>query len=1389
MLYRDTQQFAQPEGSSRFKLNVVCDSTEGSNQQDVGEIGTRKIFFKEEDIVGAIAIASEETVVFVGVGEIYLQKKESFTLLVDLPCLNFSTQHPITGTFQTVRGCERIVYWADGVNPDRYYNLDKDRDFQTCNDFGIVPKIKMPVVTETIAESGGALEYGKYSFVFELLDYSKNVLLRTIPTKDIVIGTALNVDTYPASTGGKPKTTNSILLKLADVDTRASYIRIIALTKTSGNGVTITAHECGTPIPVTGFLINYRYVGFNPSNGDILVDFRAALAEHVVYSTSLDITQAANRLLRMNLKDAVRDYSLYQRKASAIGTTYLVNDVAFGSDILTEQGDEIKSYGIGYIFDDGTKSQIFHIPGPLANLNDRRIISTRFGPGDTSSKIEKEFKFTLDVSVKEIKQGNKRNRLVVITYYSQVSLKKAEFIVNSSGSQHIVSSPRQSAVLDVTVDGRTAPINIDIQIEDGDGAKYSKTVQLSTRLEKEIFTLKTTSDNLYSPESLEHFRVYNTAAKDVVAKGAYHSSGTFGAYETGEQYLNPANYCFDDSYWGTDINGISLIGTKVRHHRIPCRTLEPIKVDGKASQIGIRFSNIEYPSADIVGHFFVSSTYDEGNRTIQSSGYTVPYNYIDDTNSGSKDDTGRYLHYLPNTYDNSKPSNTTNQNYISLPYLIDHKLGRGRFIKTNGYFNASYLDHRPLYKKFFKGAESNLQLFGKHHKLTDFVPAQEYNLIDDSKSLLSKTISGDIPNRSLTSDFNVISNFDQTKIFDLSRANLNYVYVKTGFQPFPALRQVRYRLLGNPIQVATSKNDNFDVFDGDVYISQVNITNISKLFGEGIGNVLGLILTVGLVAIFDKEQINVEYELIEGLVFESMYNYNRRYEGTDNCNIYYSNDRAIDDVIIRRISDRFEFDGKRDWRLKDSLCLEWYGNNPDYNISDPVKFFYPLATNYDYCSKCLNKYPDDIIYSEVATGEDAQDNFLVFKPLNRTRIPADGGGIVKGDFVGSKLLIRTVGKTYALFPNAQEMQITDATVYLGTGSFLAAPPAVLSGTSSGFAGQQDKLSSVVTPYGVVWVDRLSGAVYLFSGEGISEISGKGMFHFFEQDLKVHEGEFSIPSKIAYNPLWKTIVMSAPKFSYIGSQPMTVKEGRYYLPNNQEIRLSQAQYFDNRSFTLSYNAEEGEWKSFHSYMPNFMYQNQTTMFAGDGKGIWAFNDRESIGHFFGETYPIGIEINFRSVETFQNASSYYYAIFEEYDVLERTWKIAGGVNFDQAWAYNNTQSSGMVNLFLPNSGFDNIGWSTKLKPVVVTDNNSRISKLKNIAIDSPVISKSWKSRQSYYNGLQGYIDYVPINVNYDMEQQQQSLFRDKILSLRLFITNPKVRVTYYFGSFNNMESKR
>lgn len=83
------------------------------------------------------------------------------------------------------------------------------------------------------------------------------------------------------------------------------------------------------------------------------------------------------------------------------------------------------------------------------------------------------------------------------------------------------------------------------------------------------------------------------------------------------------NYVFD-----IDADGNILYGNPIRHHKIPSRSEIPMveKINDVLyiNNLTFDFSNIEYPSEDVIGHIILQGVREDQDRTIVDAGYLFP---------------------------------------------------------------------------------------------------------------------------------------------------------------------------------------------------------------------------------------------------------------------------------------------------------------------------------------------------------------------------------------------------------------------------------------------------------------------------------------------------------------------------------------------------------------------------------------------------------------------------------------------------------------------------------------------------------------------------------------------------------------------------------------------
>lgn len=119
-------------------------------------------------------------------------------------------------------------------------------------------------------------------------------------------------------------------------------------------------------------------------------------------------------------------------------------------------------------------------------------------------------------------------------------------------------------------------------------------------------------------------------------------------------------------------------------------------------------------------------------------------------------------------------------------------------------------------------------------------------------------------------------------------------------------------------------------------------------------------------------------------------------------------------------------------------------------------------------------------------------------------------------------------------------------------------------------------------------------------------------------------------------------------------------------------ITDSNVFKNESWTLSYSIEEEKWKSFHSYLPQFLYNNNNNFYAGEGNIGYQHNSGDYTS-YYGNKYPFYVEgITTSQVRNFSLDSV----------EIHNDCKLDGQYidqSFNEAWVYTPRQSTGAITL--------------------------------------------------------------------------------------------------------------
>lgn len=356
--------------------------------------------------------------------------------------------------------------------------------------------------------------------------------------------------------------------------------------------------------------------------------------------------------------------------------------------------------------------------------------------------------------------------------------------------------------------------------------------------------------------------------------------------------------------------------------------------------------------------------------------------------------------------------------------------------------------------------------------------------------------------------------------------------------------------------------------------------------------------------------------------------------------------------------------------------------------------------NYDpyLAETCYQYIPTRVIYSLPAQYESIRDNWTLYLANNYK------------DFISKVSAVKPVSKSGAIilfesdspvnFVGVDTLETTAGTkLTIGDGGLFNQPLQSLTNADKAYehGSCQNRLSVINTPFGVFWISQSQGKVFQYTGSLI-EISNLGLKWWFAEYLPYKITNDFPDYDYLDNPVvgvgCQTIYDNTNNIVYFCKRDFVLKEGLNvtidYVSNNtftvdnlDRISLGDSRYFEDASWTISFDPKINQWISFHDWHPNLFIPSKETFYTTQGSNIWLHNKNcQSYCNFYGIDYPWEIEY---SIDTVQNVNTlrsieyqlevYKYAdnCFDRHHVLD--------VNFDEAVVYNTEQVSGMLRLVL------------------------------------------------------------------------------------------------------------
>lgn len=851
--------------------------------------------------------------------------------------------------------------------------------------------------------------------------------------------------------------------------------------------------------------------------------------------------------------------------------------------------------------------------------------------------------------------------------------------------------------------------------------------------------------HLLTQPSYQKWQVTNTATTDGVL--AYHES----------------RVAYPDT---TDCDGLRIYPEgQIRHHKMPCRSIVPVHDESNVYPIGLIFDNITYPHPDIVGHRFLVSIRGEGNSTVLDTGITV-----DLSTEAGFDATGATAlktEFQGLGFENERPFH--NETVVITPKnLVYGQTLPVSHIKFNYKLNQSFSGNTETKYDKNGGGKFKVSTTAKEFQTNSSPLSFTNRAVDgniyigaDSTQLAIQGFEYDLQSTSKLNTFNFFHSIDT-----ITTTGYSYVCLKQEKDIFTSLESILYRPLAHNFLTLT---DSQTVYGGDTFISELIVLD---------------------VPFYRSSDNKVNADIISKVWVESSINYGMVYGGTGDCSARYI-DGNTNDYFIQKVAHLQDNDK---YVLRGLFCHEFYGYNKDFSFLPELKTNTGISYTFNYCSACLNSYPFQVRFSKTSYIEETVDNYKIFLSNNAKSLDGSSGPI-NNLIVDKDQLYASTDKDMIFLSTRPQTMNTDSTVvYLGTGEKLSVPAKKLVSIPQGYSGTEDFNSFVSTQYGTFYVSSNTGKVILLSDK-LEEISMYGMNNFFKNNLRGNLEDYFSNYNLrnrpyhkngsgviaGFNPRFDQYIIHKRDYKPLFGTSLTKEENTirfengefYYTLNGFSIKidLTNPTYFENKSFTISYNAKAKKWTSFHSWNPNFFIFNSQDMFTTTlGTGIYKHNEGDYCT-YYGKHYDSVLEYVIKSPLAPM--------------VFSNTELSVEGEFYYKALLYNSHQSTGYQSIEIKNNSnpFTDAGTLTGTVLAQQVDTVWRMSNFRDMSTSNIVTSNNWLDIQTDY-----YTDIAPVNIDYSKPLFEQARLRGQFLKVRLF-NNSTDLVTLNYVNTNQERSFR
>ena len=350
---------------------------------------------------------------------------------------------------------------------------------------------------------------------------------------------------------------------------------------------------------------------------------------------------------------------------------------------------------------------------------------------------------------------------------------------------------------------------------------------------------------------------------------------------------------------------------------------------------------------------------------------------------------------------------------------------------------------------------------------------------------------------------------------------------------------------------------------------------------------------------------------------------------------------------------------------------------------------------------CYTYYPRRLQYSLPQETLLKRDNWSAFLGNNFKDFKSNVTAVKAVSSTGIMLLFQN--QSPGVYPGVDELQLkSGTTVTVGDGGLFARQMQSYSNADEEleYGSCQSRRGVLNTPHGLFFISQEQGKIFK-TNKGLQELSIKNNMYWFNQylpyQLTIDFPEFDlldnpisgIGCQAIYDNEWGFVYFCKRDFR---AKPEWLKDGRLVYDLEQQtfiadgitkVEAGNPIYFDDASWTVSFDAKSGEYISHHDWHPNLAMSGKNTFLTIKDDGIWRHNDRcDSYCNFYGNDYPfeIGFQVDTTpAVVTVRNVE-YFMQVYEFAENCRDRFHVLD-FNFDEAVIYNSEQVSGLLQFTL------------------------------------------------------------------------------------------------------------